>query len=185
MIKNLFILQGQGACSHREPINAAAEEVPLTGYNNARETEHLVYNPVTNEANGHNIAMIGSHNETTPFNPDEPLEYDDWPFDIVEGDVVPTDCMPPAHPSSIAAVARGSPIMLQQPVGMVELETPTKSPMPAKYTISPTTLRSRDCYRCGEEGHFAVNCPKKTTCHHCNVAGHWVKDCPELRTKRS
>lgn len=144
-----------------------------------------MYNPGTNEANVHNIVMMGAHSETRPFNPDEPPEYDDWPFDIVEGDVVPTDCFSPAHPSSIPVVARGSPIMLQQPVGMVELETPTKSPMPPKYTISPTTRRSKDCHRCGEEGHFTVNCPKNTTCHNCNVAGHWVKDCPELPTNRS
>ncbi|CAM0874349.1 unnamed protein product [Alopecurus aequalis] len=100
-----YIPKGQGACSHRDPINATTEEVPLTGYNNPRETEHVVYNPVTNEG-----------------------------------------YLSPAHPSSIPVIARGSPIMLQQPVGMVELETPTKSPMPPKYTISPTAPRSNGCY---------------------------------------
>ncbi|CAM0874348.1 unnamed protein product [Alopecurus aequalis] len=141
-----YIPKGQGACSHRDPINATTEEVPLTGYNNPRETEHVVYNPVTNEGDGHNIVMMGGHNETRAFNPDEPPEYDDWPFDIVDGDVVPTGYLSPAHPSSIPVIARGSPIMLQQPVGMVELETPTKSPMPPKYTISPTAPRSNGCY---------------------------------------
>uniref|UniRef100_A0ACD5WXQ2 Uncharacterized protein n=1 Tax=Avena sativa TaxID=4498 RepID=A0ACD5WXQ2_AVESA len=176
------IPKGYGACSHREPVNAAAEDLPVTGYNNPWETGHLVRNPVTKEANGRGVVMMGGHNETRPFNPDEPPKYDDdWPFDIVEGDVVPTDCLSPAHPSFVAALPRGSPSVLQQPVGMVDLETPTKSP---KYTISPTTPRSNNCYRCGEGGHFAVNCPKNNTCYGCNVVGHWVQNCPEVLTKR-
>lgn len=178
------IPKGYGACSHREPVNPAAEELPLTGYNSPRETGHLVYNPVTKEANGHNaVMMMGAHNETRPFNPDEPPRYDDgWPFDIVEGDVVPTHCLLPAQPSSVAAVTRGSPTtVLQQRVGMVELETPTKSPVPPKYTISPATAPPNNCYRCGDGGHFPVNCPKNTACYRCNVVGHFVQDCPEAK----
>jgi hypothetical protein len=168
------------------PVNAAPEEVPLNGYNNPRATGHVVYNPVTKETNGHNLVMMGGHNKTRPSNLAEPPEHDDdWPFDIVEDDVVPTDCLSPAHPSSFAAVVQESPIILQRPIGMVELETPMKLPMPPKYTSSPTTPRSNSCYRCGEEGHFVVNCPKNTTCYRCNVVGHWVKDCPGLHTERS
>ncbi|KAK1644886.1 hypothetical protein QYE76_062691 [Lolium multiflorum] len=179
------IQKGHGACSHRVPVNVAAEELPLTGYNNPREAGHVVYNTVTKEADGHYLVMMGGHNGTKPSNPDEPPEHDDdWPFDIVEGDVVPTDCLSPAHPSPIAAVSEGSPNMLHQTVGMVELQTPTKSPMPPKYTVSPMTPRSNNCYRCGEEGHFMVNCPKNSTCYSCHVVGHWVKDCPRLPTER-
>ncbi|KAI4997077.1 hypothetical protein ZWY2020_052419 [Hordeum vulgare] len=85
------IPKGYGACSHREPIEcthrepieAAVEEPPLTGYTNPRESKHLGYNPVAKEANVH--AMMGRHNETRQFDPDQPPEYDEWPFEIVEG----------------------------------------------------------------------------------------------------
>lgn len=175
----MFILQGQGACSHREPVEAAAEEPPLTGYTNPRESEHLGYNPVAKEANVH--AMMGGHNETRQFDPDQPPEYDEWPFEIVEGDVVPTAHLWPAHPTPIAAVAQGSPVMLRQQFAMVQVGTPTKSPMPPKCTISPNTPRSGSCYRC-HEGHWIMNCPKNGTCYHCGR--HFVKDCPGVRTKK-
>lgn len=177
----MFILQGQGACSHREPVEAAAEEPPLTGYTNPRESEHLGYNPVAKEANVH--AMMGGHNETRQFDPDQPPEYDEWPFEIVEGDVVPTAHLWPAHPTPIAAVAQGSPVMLRQQFAMVQVGTPTKLPMPPKCTISPNTPRSGSCYRC-HEGHWIMNCPKNGTCYHCGMVGHFVKDCPGARTEK-
>ncbi|EMS46750.1 hypothetical protein TRIUR3_31728 [Triticum urartu] len=175
-------LSGQGACSHREPVEAAAEEPPLTGYTNPRESEHLGYNPVAKEANVH--AMMGGHNETRQFDPDQPPEYDEWPFEIVEGDVVPTAHLWPPHPTPIAAVAQGSPVMLRQQFAMVQVGTPTKSPMPPKCTISPNTPRSGSCYRCHEEGHWTINCPKNGTCYHCGMVGHFVKDCPGVRTQK-
>ncbi|XP_048570253.1 uncharacterized protein LOC125551140 [Triticum urartu] len=176
------IPKGQGACSHREPVEAAAEEPPLTGYTNPRESEHLGYNPVAKEANVH--AMMGGHNETRQFDPDQPPEYDEWPFEIVEGDVVPTAHLWPPHPTPIAAVAQGSPVMLRQQFAMVQVGTPTKSPMPPKCTISPNTPRSGSCYRCHEEGHWTINCPKNGTCYHCGMVGHFVKDCPGVRTQK-
>ncbi|PNT63546.1 hypothetical protein BRADI_4g17221v3 [Brachypodium distachyon] len=164
------IPKGHGSCAHRELINVAAEESPLTGYNNPRESARLGYNPVKKEANGRDFVMMEDHNKTRPSNPHQPPVYD----------LVPREHSVPARPTSIPVATRVSAIMLHQPVAMAELEPPKGSPVPPKCTITP---RSGGCYRCHDEGHWALNCPKKDACYHCGMVGHWVKDCPSLRDR--
>uniref|UniRef100_A0A0A9E6A3 Uncharacterized protein n=2 Tax=Arundo donax TaxID=35708 RepID=A0A0A9E6A3_ARUDO len=148
------IPKGKGACSHKVPVN-----------------------PVEKEANGNNLVQAGDNNANGSVNPAQPKD-DEWPFDIINNEIVPTARATPSN-----EVRQESPSMLHQPTDVVK--TPTKSPMPPYVTRSPRTPCSDDiCFECGKKGHWSNNCPKPRPCFHCGMVGHWKGSCPLLLDRR-
>ena len=134
-------------------VNAAAEEPLQTGNNNPRENDHLQYNAFKKEAIERSLLNMAENNENGTVNSDQP-EDDEWSFDIADDNIVPNGHLALAHPTPFAEAARESPSMLYKSISMVELETPTKSPMPPTGTISPIT-QSNNCPKsehCGQGG---------------------------------
>ncbi|KAF0897056.1 hypothetical protein E2562_032380 [Oryza meyeriana var. granulata] len=161
------IQKGQGACSYRVLVNAFVEEPPQTANNNPVEDTNGKYSPVKVEVN----------NESRPINPDQP-EYDEWPFDIVNNDVLCSGFSVTAEPTlRDGIVARELSSTQNQSNDSVEVKTPTKSPVPLPHG-------SGCCFRCGEDGHWSKNCPKLTSsplnspCFRCGKLGHWRGNCP-------
>ncbi|KAL5204324.1 hypothetical protein ABZP36_009195 [Zizania latifolia] len=192
------IPKGNGACPYRVLVNAFVQESPQTGNNNPVEDNHVDFIPVGVEGN----------NENGPNNPDQP-EYDEWPFEIVDNDVVPSGFLVTAQPTPReGVVAPKSPSAQQQPYAMIELKTPTRSPMayamielktPTRSPMLPVLGRgspftpgskSNCCFRCGEDGHWSKNCPKPASgplnspCFRCGKVGHWKDSCPMLKDTR-
>lgn len=107
---------------------------------------------------------------------------DEWPFDIIDDEIVPT-----AQATPHAEVHQESPSMPCQPISMAK--TPTKSPMTHCGTRSPMTPRPNStCYRCGEKGHWVPDCPKPKpspgACFKCGMVGHYWANCPQLSGSR-
>lgn len=171
-----FSSQGQGACPYQVPVNAFVEESPQAGNSVPLEDNRGNYSPVKVEAN----------NDNGSINPDQP-EYDEWPFDIVNNDVVCSGFLPTAEPTLRDGIVAGeSPSTQHLSNATTEAKTPTKSPImpPPHGSGSPFTPRSNPCYRCGEDGHWSRNCPKPASsplnspCYNCGKLGHWRGNCP-------
>ena len=128
------------------------------------------------EADGNNnVVQLGDNNANGTFNPTN-AEDNEWPFDVVNEEIVPTAQATPR------TEVQGSPSMPRQPIAT---ETHTKSPMPPYGTRSPMTPRS-DAFRCHEKGHYIRDCPKpsptpRTACFRCGMDGHWMRNCPQQR----
>ncbi|RCV38412.1 hypothetical protein SETIT_8G140400v2 [Setaria italica] len=175
------IPKGKGACTQKVPVHvhAAANDLLQTGDDNTRGGDKDSKDePAEKEAHGNNnLVRVGDNNANASVSHAQP-EDSEWPFDIVNNDVVPT-----AEATPRAAVHQGSPSMLRQPIATVE-KTPTKSPMPPYSTRSPMTPCSDSiCFGCGEKGHWIKECPKPSqkNCFHCGMTGHWRSNCPQLR----
>ncbi|XP_052136962.1 uncharacterized protein LOC127755345 [Oryza glaberrima] len=170
------IQKGQGACPYQVPVNAFVEESPQAGNSVPLEDNRGNYSPVKVEAN----------NDNGSINPDQP-EYDEWPFDIVNNDVVCSGFLPTAEPTLRDGIVAGeSPSTQHLSNATTEAKTPAKSPImpPPHGSGSPFTPRSNPCYRCGEDGHWSRNCPKPASsplnspCYNCGKLGHWRGNCP-------
>jgi len=176
----LFALQGQGACSHKVPVHAhaVANDLLQTGDDNKGGDKDLKDKPAEKEADGNNNPVqLVDNNANGTFNPTN-AEDNEWPFDVVNEEIVPTAQATPR------TEVQGSPSMLRQPIAT---QTPTKSPMPPYNTRSPMTPRSDAiCYGCQEKGHYIRDCPKpsptpRTACFRCGMDGHWMRNCPQQR----
>ncbi|XP_006663492.2 uncharacterized protein LOC102707074 [Oryza brachyantha] len=167
------IKKGHGACSYCVLVDGFVEESPQTRNDNQVDDNHGRHSPVKVEGN----------NENGPTNPDQ-HEYDEWPFDIINNDVVCNGFMVTTEPTLRDGIVAGkSSSTRHEPNATVEVKTPTESPMPPSHG-------SGCCFRCGEDGHWSPNCPKPASsplnspCFHCGKLGHWRSNCPALHDTR-
>ena len=54
---------------------------------------------------------------------------------------------------------------------------------PADSTAATSTVGTRACYRCGQEGHKALRCPNLGLCSICGHGGHLDQSCPWKKKK--
>ncbi|WVZ51413.1 hypothetical protein U9M48_002562 [Paspalum notatum var. saurae] len=143
---------GHGACSYKLPLLDAFKEPPQTADNNIMGGKHLKDSPV----DGNKVVQVGDNNANGSTNPVQAND-DEWPFDIINDEIVPT---PQAIPH--AKVHQESPSMI--------------SPMTPYGTHSPMTPHPNDIR------YWAPDCPKPTSpgaCFKCGVVGHYIANCPQ------